>query len=91
MTGANGQVGWHLQRTLAPMGEVLAIDLEQLDLTDLNAVGRRFAISRPTSWSTPPLTRRWIKPRASPNWRAPSMLQLPRKIAEECAQHWVRC
>ncbi len=40
ITGANGQVGWHLQRTLAPMGEVLPIDIQEVDLTDLNAVSR---------------------------------------------------
>ena len=50
ITGANGQVGWHLQRTLAPMGEMLAIDIEQVDLTDLEAVGKWFASSRLTSW-----------------------------------------
>ena len=26
ITGATGQVGWHLQRTLAPLGEVMALD-----------------------------------------------------------------
>ena len=36
--GANGQVGRELQRSLNPMGELLACDLEQVDLTDLNAV-----------------------------------------------------
>ncbi len=40
ITGANGQVGWHLQRTLAPLGEVMAIDVEQVDLTDSDAVAR---------------------------------------------------
>ena len=40
VTGANGQVGWHLQRTLAPMGELLAIDIDQIDLTDLDAVSK---------------------------------------------------
>ena len=40
VTGANGQVGWHLQRTLAPLGELMAIDVEQVDLTDLDAVAR---------------------------------------------------
>jgi dTDP-4-dehydrorhamnose reductase len=38
ITGANGQVGWHLQRTLAPLGEVTALTREQLDLSDLDAV-----------------------------------------------------
>jgi len=32
LTGANGQVGWELQRSLAPLGEVIALDRSQLDL-----------------------------------------------------------
>ncbi len=40
ITGANGQVGWHLQRTLAPLGEVTAFTREQLDLGDPEAVSR---------------------------------------------------
>ena len=38
ITGANGQVGWNLQRTLAPLGEVIALTRDQLDLADLDAV-----------------------------------------------------
>ena len=34
LTGKNGQVGWELQRTLAPLGEVVALDRRQLDLSD---------------------------------------------------------
>ena len=34
LTGKNGQVGWELERTLAPMGRVVAVDIEDLDLTD---------------------------------------------------------
>jgi dTDP-4-dehydrorhamnose reductase len=33
LLGKNGQVGWELQRTLAPLGEITAIDKEELDLT----------------------------------------------------------
>ncbi len=33
LTGINGQVGWELQRTLQPLGEVIALDRGQLDLT----------------------------------------------------------
>lgn len=40
VTGCYGQVGWHLQRTLAPMGEVLAIDIDSVDLTDTAAVSK---------------------------------------------------
>jgi len=34
LTGRNGQVGWELQRTLAPLGEVTAYGYAELDLAD---------------------------------------------------------
>lgn len=33
LIGKNGQVGWELQRTLAPLGEVIAIDYPEIDLS----------------------------------------------------------
>lgn len=38
LTGRNGQVGWELQRALAPLGEVTALDREHLDLADADAI-----------------------------------------------------
>ena len=38
ITGANGQVGWNLQRTLGPLGDVTALTRDQLDLADLDSV-----------------------------------------------------
>ncbi len=42
LLGKNGQVGWELQRSLAPLGEVLALDARSIDysgdLTDLNGL-----------------------------------------------------
>ena len=38
ITGANGQVGWELQRALAPLGEVQALGHAQLDLADADAI-----------------------------------------------------
>jgi len=38
ITGANGQVGWELQRTLAPLGEVVALGHAALDLADADAI-----------------------------------------------------
>jgi|SRR5581483_2233485 len=35
LTGKNGQVGFELQQALAPLGEVIAFDRQQLDLGDL--------------------------------------------------------
>ena len=40
ITGATGQIGWHLQRTLTPLGAVTALTRDQLDLSDLDAVTR---------------------------------------------------
>ena len=38
LTGATGQVGWELARTLMPVGEVVAVDRSQADLADLKAL-----------------------------------------------------
>jgi dTDP-4-dehydrorhamnose reductase len=38
LTGATGQVGWELARTLLPLGEVIAVDRSQADLADLTAL-----------------------------------------------------
>lgn len=40
LTGMNGQVGWELQRTLACLGEVVALDSKALDLADADAIRR---------------------------------------------------
>lgn len=36
LLGANGQVGWELQRSLAPLGQLLACDRESADLENLS-------------------------------------------------------
>jgi dTDP-4-dehydrorhamnose reductase len=38
LTGAAGQVGWELARSLAPLGEVVPLSRSELDLADLAAV-----------------------------------------------------
>lgn len=38
VTGKNGQVGHELQRSLAPLGEVIAVDIQDCDLTDTAAI-----------------------------------------------------
>ena len=40
ITGATGQVGWQLQRTLAPLGEVVACTRSELDLASVEAAAR---------------------------------------------------
>lgn len=36
--GKNGQVGWELQRTCAPLGEITALDYQDLDIADAAAL-----------------------------------------------------
>lgn len=40
LTGATGQVGWELQRSLACLGEVIVVDRGQMDLADPGAIRR---------------------------------------------------
>lgn len=45
--GGSGQVGWELQRSLAPLGEVIVASRAALDLCDPEGVGRVLEASRP--------------------------------------------
>ncbi len=44
LIGKNGQVGWELRRTLAPLAQVLAVDFPEIDLTDA-AAARQFVLA----------------------------------------------
>jgi dTDP-4-dehydrorhamnose reductase len=47
LTGKNGQVGWELQRALAPLGDVVALDRSQLDLANPNQIRERVREIKP--------------------------------------------
>lgn len=47
LTGKDGQVGFELQRSLAPLGEVVAVDLAECDLSDAQAIRQLVAAVRP--------------------------------------------
>ncbi|MFZ2162788.1 MAG: dTDP-4-dehydrorhamnose reductase [Sideroxyarcus sp.] len=47
VTGKNGQVGWELQRSLAAFGQVVAVDLEEMNLADADAIRRTVREVRP--------------------------------------------
>ncbi|HKW38411.1 MAG TPA: dTDP-4-dehydrorhamnose reductase [Burkholderiales bacterium] len=47
LTGKHGQLGWELGRSLAPVGEVLALDRASLDLADRDQIVRRVREIRP--------------------------------------------
>ncbi|MCL0085108.1 dTDP-4-dehydrorhamnose reductase [Thermodesulfovibrionales bacterium] len=48
LTGKNGQVGWELQRTLTPLGEVVALDRQRLDLADPDQIRARVREIKPS-------------------------------------------
>lgn len=47
LTGKNGQVGWELQRALAPLGEVIALGSAEMNLADPQAIRQTLAEVRP--------------------------------------------
>jgi dTDP-4-dehydrorhamnose reductase len=47
VTGANGQVGWELQRTLHTLGEVIACDRRELDLGSPDTIRAKIRDIRP--------------------------------------------
>ena len=47
LTGKNGQVGWELQRTLAPLGEVVAVDRRGMDLANHDSIRSAIRAVRP--------------------------------------------
>ena len=86
VTGANGQVGWHLQRTLAPMGEIMAIDIQEVDLTDLNAVSRTVRDFAPDIVVNAAAYTAVDKAESEPELARAINVAAPGKIAEECAR-----
>ena len=47
LTGKNGQVGFELQRALAPLGEIVAVDLAECDLSSPEAIRQLVRDVRP--------------------------------------------
>lgn len=47
LLGKNGQVGWELRRTLAPLGHVWALDYPEVDFTEVAALRRLVLDHRP--------------------------------------------
>ncbi len=86
ITGANGQVGWHLQRTLAPLGEVLAIDVEQVDLTDLDAITRTVRDFAPDVVANAAAYTAVDKAESEPELARAINVAAPARMAEECAR-----
>ena len=47
LLGKNGQVGWELHRTLCPLGEIVATDRRELDITDYDRLRETVRLLKP--------------------------------------------
>ena len=47
LLGKKGQIGWELERALAPLAPVVALSRRELDLTDTDAIRRRVRETAP--------------------------------------------
>lgn len=48
ITGRDGQLGFELRRTLSPVSNIIAVDIDTVDLRDLDAVRKLVRDTRPT-------------------------------------------
>ena len=48
LLGKNGQLGWELHRTLSPLGEVIAPDFPEIDLTQGDKIRQQVRLIQPT-------------------------------------------
>jgi dTDP-4-dehydrorhamnose reductase len=80
LTGKNGQLGFELQRALAPLGEVVAVGTQECDLADADAVRalvRRVApdvIVNPAAYTAVDKAESDQEHAAAVNTRAPAVL-----------------
>lgn len=86
LTGAGGQVGWELQRTLGCLGEVLAVDYDTLDLTDAEALRRRVRELAPMLIVNPAAYTAVDKAEAEPERARAVNALAPGVLADEAAR-----
>ncbi len=83
LTGKNGQVGWELQRTLTPLGKVVAVDVEGLDLTRPEAIREVVRAIRPDIIVNPAAYTAVDKAESEPALAHSINAEAPRVFAEE--------
>ena len=86
VTGAQGQVGWELQRSLAPLGDVTAIDVAELDLSNPDAVRAFVRDLRPDVLVNPAAYTAVDKAEADETLATAVNVTAPAVMAEEMAR-----
>ena len=84
VTGASGQVGWELLRSLAPLGGVVAADRSRMDLSDPDAIRRAIRDIRPAVRVNPAAWTAIDRAEAEPDAAAAINAVAPGILAEEC-------
>jgi dTDP-4-dehydrorhamnose reductase len=86
LTGANGQVGWELRRTLSSLGTVYATDAQRLDLTDAAAIRRVLAEVKPRVIVNPAAYTAVDRAESEPDLARAVNAEAPAILAREAAQ-----
>jgi dTDP-4-dehydrorhamnose reductase len=86
VTGANGQVGWELRRTLATLGNVIAMDSKGMDLADPAAIRRVVAEIQPRVIVNPAAYTAVDKAESEPERARAVNAVAPGLLAEEAAR-----
>ncbi len=83
LTGKSGQVGWELQRTLATLGKVVAVDVGELDLAKPEAIREVVRAIRPDIIVNPAAYTAVDKAESEPALAHSINAEAPRVFAEE--------
>ena len=86
LTGANGQVGWELRRSLSTLGQVVAVDSRAMDLADPAAIRRVVAEVQPRIIVNPAAYTAVDKAESEPDLAHKVNAEAPGILAEAAAQ-----
>jgi len=86
ITGKNGQVGFELQRSLAILGDIVAIDQPDCDFTDPAAIRRLMAQIKPDVVVNPAAYTAVDKAESDPSLANAINADAPRVLGEEAAK-----
>jgi dTDP-4-dehydrorhamnose reductase len=91
LTGKNGQLGFELQRALAPLGEVHAVDVEECNLSDESAIRQLVRSVQPDLIVNPAAYTAVDKAESEPQLATAINTEAPRILGEEATSRgtWV--
>ncbi|MCK0770333.1 dTDP-4-dehydrorhamnose reductase [Chromohalobacter canadensis] len=89
LTGANGQVGFELERQLSLLGHVLAPKRQELDLSDAEAVETWLKSNRPELIVNAAAYTAVDKAESEPTLAQRLNVELPAQLAAYCADHQI--